>query len=353
MKRHHTLAVLVLLFACAIAVLPATRAHAQDGESDPERAPITADNIDQLVELAAIPHHHREVWSVAFSPDGTLLATGDYDGLIRLWDVTDPGAIIDPVVAWDAHDLHVYALDFVPQGVSFTEVDQLVSAGWDGAIRLWDLSDLAQVQQLGEFWQGEPVYALDVHPNGTLLASGSGYSANEVRLWDIAERRLVSSAGDHYDWVTDVAFSPNGLLLVSTSADGAWRQWTLELDDPPTVVREHEGPVGGIAFTTDSSLMATSSLDATIKLWSPISNAMLQSIDTGGYVWDVGFSPDGTLLVAGARDGALTFWDAVTGEFLRSVQAHDNWVNSFAFSPDGTLLVTGGENGVVRLWGVE
>lgn len=326
------------------------------------RASITADSVSDLSLMTEVQPHHREQWSVAFSSglvqtqSGKLwLATGDYDGMIRLWDASEPG-VLSFLGEWEAHARDIYALAFNPVWMS------LASSGWDGMVRVWDLEFAPGASSEGAFApdnvaryrHGEPVYAVTFSPgSGRYLVSGGGYSANEVYVWNLIEGRLQSTPGDHYGWVNDVTFSPDGMFLVSGSGDGAWRQWDMSVGKPDTVVRGHEGPIGGIAFSPDSAVMATSSLDGTIKLWNPVTDELLRTIEVGSFVWRIAYSPDGSLIVGDGRDGSLLFWDATTGELLTTLQAHNRWVNDFAFSPDGSLIASVGEDGLIRLWGVE
>jgi WD40 repeat protein/thiol-disulfide isomerase/thioredoxin len=301
--------------------------------------PITAANLDRLTELATLDYPDGDVWSVAFSPDGLLLATGSHDGAVRVWDVNRQ----ELVLQFFGHDLDVYSVAFSPDG------QLLASGGWDGSVRLWNVPTREKVADLRGHW--EPVYSVAFSPDGRLLASGSGYQDNTVRLWDVSTLLPVAVLRNHYDWVTDVAFSPDGQFLLSTSGDGAIRRWAMPGGGLDTVLRQHTAPVGSVAFNSDGTLFASGSLDGTIRLWDAVSGDLLSTFDTDA-VWQIAFSPDGTLIAAGAHDGAITFWDPLTGQRLAAVQAHPRWVNGLAFSPDGTLLATAGEEGVVKLWGV-
>lgn len=336
---------MTVMVSCVIFALTlhANPSAAQEGGT---RAPITAGSVGDLTLLAEVQPHHREEWSVAISPDGSLLATGDYAGRLRLWDVSTPDTP-QMLIEWQAHDREIYALEFSPEG------DLLASAGWDGMVRFWDVTTADTPINAMRFRHGEPVYGLAFAPRGRYFVSGGGYSANELRFWNLDERRMQSTPGDHYGWINDVTFSPNGMFLVSVSGDGAWRQWDMSIGKPYTVVRGHQGPVGGVAFSPDSAVMATSSLDGTIKLWDPVTDDLLNTIDVGSFVWRIAYSPDGSLIVGDGRDGSLLFWDAASGDLVTTLQAHRNWVNDFAYSPDGSLIASVGEDGMIRLWAVE
>ncbi len=322
--------VIVLLFSMVPGV----------GRAQSSQTSITAATVDQLTEIGALDQTAGgEVWTLAFSPDGTLLATGAHDGLIRMWDA--PSQI--EFQTWDAHDLDIYALAFSPTGIV------LASAGWDGHVRLWDTWIWDPVADF--LGHNEPVYGVAFHPFMQWLASAGGYQDNTVRVWDTESHRALSVLRNHYDWVTGVAYSPDGRWLASSSADGSLRVWGQLSDSGLRVLSGHTGPIGSVAWSPDSTLIATGSLDGTIRVWDAASGKTRHVIETG-YVWQVVFSPDGSLIAAGGRDGVVTFWNALTGKELAAVQAHPRWVNALAFSPDGTMLATAGEEGIVKLWGI-
>jgi len=171
------------------------------------------------------------------------------------------------------------------------------------------------------------------------MASAGGYQDNTVRMWNTEKLRALSVLRNHYDWVTGVAYSPDGRRLASSSADGSLRVWNLITDTGVMVMSGHTGPIGSVAWSPDSTTIATGSLDGTIRLWDAVSGETRRVIETG-YVWQVVFSPDGSLLAAGGRDGEVMFWNAQTGEPLVTFQAHPRWVNALAFNGDGTMLAT-------------
>jgi len=116
----------------------------------------------------------------------------------------------------------------------------------------------------------------------------------------------------------------------------------------------HEGLVLGVAFSPDGTRLATSSTDATVKIWD-IKTSKLLLILTGHDVGirDVAYNPDGTKLATGSGDGSAIIWDAMTGSQILKLTGHSSGIQSVAFSPDGKILATGSEDITTRLWDVE
>jgi WD40 repeat protein/tRNA A-37 threonylcarbamoyl transferase component Bud32 len=283
--------------------------------------------------------HTRDVWSVAFSPDGGRLASGSGDGTVRLWWVSD-GELVGVL---EGHTNWVASVAFSPDGA------RLASGSGDGTVRLWRASD----GELLGVLKGHTgvVNSVAFSPDGALLACGSGDGT--VRLWRVSDGQLVGVLEGHKYGVTSVAFSPDGGLLASGSDDETVRLWRVSDGELVRVLRGHTDRVTSVAFSADGRLLASGSDDNTVRLWRASDGELLRVLrGHTDRVRSVAFSVDGRLLASGSWDGTVRLWGVSDGGLVRVLAGHTDGVRSVAFSADGRFLASGSWDGTVRLWGV-
>ena len=233
--------------------------------------------------------------SVAYSPDGRTLASGNANGTVSLWDA-DTGRVIRSL---EGHSDWVNAVAF--------------------------------------------------SPDGQTLASGSG--DRTVKIWDVNSGRELRSLEGHSSGVSAVAFSPDGQTLASGSWDNTVKLWAVNSGRELRSLEGHSSYVYSVAFSPDGQTLASGSDDNTVKLWAVNSGRELRSLEGhSGSVNAVAFSPDGQTLASGSWDSTVRLWAVNSGRELRSLEGHSDWVNAVAFSPDGRTLASGSADGQVRLW---
>jgi WD40 repeat protein len=297
------------------------------------------DDAAEPSPLHTLNGHTGSVMSVAFSPDGRILASGCRDDTMRLWEVAT-GKLDETLTG---HTGDVYGVAFSPDG------KLLASASGDKTIRLWDVATRRVVRTLDG--HDDLVRSVAFFPDGGKLVSSSADKA--VRVWDVGEGTLQRTFTGHAGQVRSVAVSPDAKRIASGSTDGTARVWDAAAGAELAVLRGHATSLEAVAFSPDGKTLATSSNDSTVRLWDVATGSCRHTLEGHSEEVDsIAFSPDGRVLVSGSKDRTIKVWDVASGQLRRSAAAHADRVESLGFSPDGTILATGsgGKDATVKLW---
>ncbi|NJL21877.1 MAG: WD40 repeat domain-containing protein [Leptolyngbyaceae cyanobacterium SM1_3_5] len=224
------------------------------------------------------------VLSVAFSPNGKLLATSDADGEIRILQATDGKQLF----SCKEHLHWVWSIAFSPDSQIFA------SSGEDKTVRLWDVNTGQCFQQIEA--HSNWVWSIAFHPNGEILASSS--EDQTIKLWEVSTGRCIATFEGHTKGVCSIAFHPNGNLIASGSVDETVRLWNVETCQCIAVLQGHSSRIWSIAFSPDGQRLATGSEDQTVRIWQVQTGECLQ-LPQASRVWTVAFHPDGDRLAAG------------------------------------------------------
>ena len=281
------------------------------------------------------------VFTVAFSPDGQLLASGGDDNAAILWDVVDQ----NERETFIEHGSSVMSVAFSPDG------GRLASACLDGFVRLWDVAN--QRRRISLTHKGW-VRSVAFSPDGQLLASGGGDQLGKIVFWDVRTEREIATFTGHESIVESVVFSPDGQHLASASRDNAVILWDVPRQRMHKKLTKHNNVVYAAAFSPDGQVLATSSRDKTIKLWHIGSGEDVATLNlrTDQYVYAEAlvFSPDGRYLASACVDHTIRLWDTENHHAVATLRGHDGGVTSVAFSPDGRTLASGSRDRTVLLW---
>jgi WD40 repeat protein len=281
--------------------------------------------------------HTQAVISVAYSPDGRLLASGDEAGEVRVWDM--PGGTRRYVLP--ALGSEVYALAFSPDGKF------LLTAATEGGgdINVWEAETGKPDRVLKGHAKG--VFEVSFAPGGKALVS-TGWDAT-VRVWDFAARREVKMLRSPDDrWMRSVVVSAGGKIA------GGGGPKVLLLEPDGKLLKTFDTDAAPLCFSPDGRLLAgTTWTEGQVTVWDVNTGKKVGAWRAHeGLANGVAFSRDGRALVTAGGDGAIRFWDVATQHQLAELR-HEGEAYQLAFSPDGgTLATTGRKDRLVKLWDV-
>ncbi|HSL30089.1 MAG TPA: protein kinase [Anaerolineales bacterium] len=302
--------------------------------------PITGDVLYTLVG------HTSGIAGVAFSPDGTRLATASWDHTARVWDIQPAHEIlfIPRDLQEEGHDnAWTFDVRYSPDGTRI-----LTDFPAENAVTLWDATSGRQVFS----FEGH-ADALDYSTDGKMVAVSSG---DRITIWDAAAGKpLVRLAGHEYP-IVQMDFSPDAKRLASAS-EGAVIIWDLASGEPLFTFQEPDLYFSSVVYSPDGKRLVAGDAFGVAITWDVVTGEKISTLSftAGQYgetIFGAAFSPDGKWLALGNRHGLIRIYDAVRETELSTWRGHLGVVEAVTFSPDGKLLATTGDDGITRLWDV-
>jgi WD40 repeat protein len=289
-------------------------AHSQDAATPvtlsplPIAAELPPINIANAKPLAPLPGISATGASLNLSPNGQQLAAGYFNGALRVWNLAD-GKATDVT----GHKAGITAVRFNPAG------DQIATSGMDNTIQIWANPPAAMPAKTlagSTRWVRDLAYT----PDGTRLVS-VGDDRN-VRIWNLADGKVLHTLAGHTDWVLAVSVRGDGHLAATGGYDRTIRLWDL---DKGALVKA--------------------------RLWNPADGAQVREFP--GHVDElhsVAIHPGGKFLATAGADRNILIWNLTTGEKLKSLDGPTSWVHGLAWSANGARLASIGADQVARIW---
>jgi len=276
------------------------------------------------------------VYNIAYSPDGTMLAGGINESSVKIWDVKSGNELH----TLDGYKNFITKVAFLPGG------DILVTLAYEEPIKLWDVASGRELRTLG----GSDVADFDISPDGTMLASASGPGYRAIKVWDIASGEELRTLTGHTDSVFRLDFSLDGNTLASASDDNTIKLWDVVKGTELSSITVGTNPVSMIAFSPKGDILASVDFGGRLQLWDITSGQEIPTQYGDLQVGYIDFSPDGKVILASVNtDNSIKLLDVTSGIELRSFDWQSNIVSSVAVSPDGNMIASGSYFGLITL----
>ena len=299
--------------------------------------------------------HSQGVSAMTFSPDGQFLVTGANNGVaidstIKVWSVTD-GTLLhtlrdDPSGA--PFQEAIYSLDFSPDG------SLLASGETNGRVSVWDASSWALTARFyssglgGGFFPS--VLSIRFSPDGQLLAGASTKLSSDelpiqtggiIDLWSVSDWSLIRTLGFQGQSVYSISFHPDSVQLAAAAEESDFVIWNVQDGTIQNRIPTRE-LTDRVAFSPTGLSLATSGAFGLFEVWDPLTwESRFTLSDHAGVIYSVSYSADGTE-ISGATNGILRVWGTSSGELIQTVSGFRNGPASAVLSPDGTFVATGG-----------
>ncbi|MEO5340058.1 MAG: AAA family ATPase [Magnetococcus sp. MYC-9] len=295
-----------------------------------QRRDVAAAGVQQTLEQPDFP-----VLATAVSPDGRRLATAG-QRIVHLWE-RNSGRLLH---TWRAGNAWIRSVAFSPDG-------QLLAVGGDeGVVRLWEWGKGQERATL--HGSGGAFYSVVFSPSGTLLAAGT--ADHKILLWDVGSGQLLKQWSGHQAPVRGLAFSPDGVTLLSGAQDGTVNRWNMAQSVP--VARPFKGTREGIyavAYSPDGKWIAAGGFRS-VHLWNALTGHAKPPLKQhASWVRSLSFSGDSSRLAAVGDDGHLHVWQIADGATLESWAGHLAPAFAVSHIQDQEWISAGGD-GRILIW---
>ena len=313
---------------------------------NPEGSTLASGGIDEVIRFwdvttgelqLTFAAHANVVDFLKYSPDGEVLVSQGGDNNVCLWNART-GEFLRILTTWTEN---AFSIDFSKDGRT------LVSVNSDENVRLWNphtgeqLKTIKQNRQLG---------VVQYSPDGRIFACSECYGEATVLLFDADTGELLHDLKmpGHADWVTGFLFSPDGQTLTVKTQDEIYF-WDVNSGELEKTITGYSDVVSSVAYSPDGRTLA--SLDDIVRFWDLDTQKLIKTLSLKNSIRTIAYSPDGETLACGTRrDNTIVLWNVSEWKKRGVLKGHTSGVSSVTFSPDGQTLASGSWDGTILLW---
>ncbi|CAD8083964.1 unnamed protein product [Paramecium sonneborni] len=292
-------------------------------------------------ELTSLYGHKRAVNSIAFSPNGQILGSASDDKSIIIWNTNN----------WKEKLRLLGHKDKIKQ-LMFSPIEELlVSCSRDKSVIIWNIQNNKQVYKFKG--HKKSVNWVVFSPNGQFIASAS--TREFILLWNRRNGNILVTIDQYQKCKTSIIFSLDGSLLIFGNNENSIKIWNIETGQEQSQLKGHDGKITSlsIALYRDKEIIASASLDSTIRLWDMKIGTEITCFKSQSLIKFITFSSDGQILAYINENHSINLLNVSTKEIIEKLVGHSNVLNSLSFSPNGQILASSSSDGSIVLWNLQ
>ena len=309
----------------------------EQSEQPVANIPAVVGNSNYALAFNFSQDEENSIKSVAITPNGQTIVTGDNDGRIKVWNGLS--GQLEKTFATEE--------DGIKTVVISSDGDTIVSGGEDSRIKIWNRRS-GQLERTLEGHQ-EDINSIALSSNGNTIVSAS--NDRTIKIWNRSTGRLEQTLEGHEESVKAVAVSADGNTIVSGGQDKQVKIWDGQSGKLRKSIKGHEEEVRSVAIDPDGRTIVSGGGDKTIKIWDTSGNLQHTFQGHTSKVDSVTIDSNGQNIISGSRDRTIKIWNLQTLALEQNLTTESSSkINSIAASANNQILVSGGKDSTLSIW---